>query len=88
MMSRRIELSEVIAHITEELKKAKQPSPEDAVMQFEECEVEFAIEVEKSGETGINVWVLELGGGLTRTETNIVKIKFKSVSENTLRFIK
>ena len=86
-MSQRIEFSKVIEHITEELKKAKQASPEDAVMQFEECEVEFAIELEKSGKSGINIWVVELGGGINKTETNTVRIKFKSIPENRFRFI-
>jgi hypothetical protein len=50
-------------------------------MQFGECEIEFAIETEKSGSGGVQVWVLELGGEVKRSEVNTIRIKFTSNPE-------
>lgn len=48
-------------------------------MRFQECELEFAIEAEGSAGGGIQVYVLKLEGGLKRTETNTIKIKYTAL---------
>lgn len=80
-MVQRIPLSDLVAHITDELKKAHDRSKEQgqAVMQFEECEIEFAVEAEKSAEGGIKIWVVNLGGGAKKTDSNTVKIKYTKI---------
>jgi hypothetical protein len=86
-MPNKLPLSEVVASVTDELLKAESAAKSrgSSVMQFDECELEFAVEVEKEGKAGINVWVIELGGGKTRTESNVVRIKFKSLESRPLQ---
>lgn len=77
-MTERIPLSEMISQVTAEIRKAHERATagNDAVMQFEECEFEFAVEAEKSAEGGLHVWVLNLGGGGKKTDSNTVRIKY------------
>ena len=86
-MSKRIPLADVLANITDELLKAQQNATKRglAVMQFEECELEFAVELSVEGSGGVNVWVLDLSGGGSRTESNTVKIKFKSIPDKVIQ---
>lgn len=86
-MAERIPLSEVVAKVAEELiqAQAKAKARGTAVMQFDECELEFAVEAEREGKAGVNVWALELGGSKKRTESNIVRVKFKSLPDQPLQ---
>lgn len=45
-------------------------------MLLNECEIEFAVDVEKKKEGGVDIKVLKLGGGITRTEHNTIHLKF------------
>lgn len=51
-------------------------------MRFEECELEFAIETEQEASGAIKFWVLELGGGVKRNESNIVRMKYVKTEES------
>jgi hypothetical protein len=86
-MAERISLADVLANITEELHKAQDAAKARgfATMQFEECELEFAIEAEHKGEAGIKVWVVDLGGGVKRTESNTIRLKFKTIPAKTVQ---
>lgn len=77
----KIVLSEVLEHISSELWEVNERAIKSgrATMQFSECEIEFAIETEGKAETGIKVYVVNLGGGVKRSETNRIKIKFGSI---------
>ena len=83
-MANKIPLSEVLEHVAGELEEAdgKARARGFKVMQFGECEIEFAIETEKSGSGGVQVWVLELGGEIKRSEVNTIRIKFTSNPEH------
>ena len=50
-------------------------------MRFQECELEFAIsaEVEKKG--GVQIYVLNLGGGSKNTDSHRIKLKFSALAE-------
>ena len=80
-------LSDVLANITNELLKADENARArgKATMQFEECEVEFAVKFEGGAKAGIKVWVLELGGGVKRSDANTIRVKFKSLPGKTLQ---
>lgn len=56
-------------------------------MQFAECELEMAIEVEKNGSGGINVWVVQLGGGAKKTDSNTIRVTFKAIPETVMAFV-
>ena len=55
-------------------------------MQFEECELEMAVEIELSGEAKTNVWVFKLGGGVKKTDANTITVKFKRLKDVQMTF--
>lgn len=79
----KIPLSKLINLVTSELRKAEKEAQanEKHIMQFEECELEMAIEVETSGKGEVGVWVFKLGGGRTKTDSNTIKVKFKRLQD-------
>jgi NTP-dependent ternary system trypsin peptidase co-occuring protein len=80
-MSNQIAIADVLSHISNQLLQADKAARErgTATMRFDECELEFAIKVEGSAKAGIKVWLMELGGGVTKADTNTIRIKFKSI---------
>ena len=86
-MAVKLPLSDLIDSVTNELQKAKAKAEKraEATMLFDECEFEFGIEAEKSADGGVNVWVIELGGGIKKTETNTIRIKFKGNPDNPIQ---
>ncbi|MEH8018355.1 hypothetical protein MN202_14025 [Rheinheimera muenzenbergensis] len=80
-MSNDIPLSEILQHISNELKSAHLSAEKTggATMQFEECEIEFAVKAEKDASGGIKVWILNLSGGEKKTDANTIKVKFKKI---------
>ncbi|MBV8771177.1 MAG: hypothetical protein JO166_02435 [Deltaproteobacteria bacterium] len=88
-MANKIPLSDVLQNITEELAKADKAARErgSAVMQFTDCELDFAIEAERQGNAGVKLWVLDVGGEVKRSESNTIKLKFSSLSNNPIQAI-
>lgn len=80
-MADKFALSDVLEMLGRELRKAndRARAQGSGVMEFEECEVEFAVEVEKSGNAGIQIHFLSLGGGMKKSEHNTVRVKFKAL---------
>ena len=80
-MSEKIRLSEILDHISQELIEAQQNAQDrgQATMQFDECEIEFAVETTKEAGGGVKVWVLELKGGAKKKDSNTLRIKFSSI---------
>ena len=80
-MSEKIQLSEMLDHISAELLNAQNKAKlrGQAVMQFAECEIEFAVETTKEAGGGIKVWIAELKAGAKKTDSNTVRIKFGSI---------
>ena len=73
-----VPLSEVLAHIAEELNEANKAAQARgyAPMIFSECEIDFAVELGKEGKAGLKLYILQLGGKIKRSESNTIKIKF------------
>ena len=80
-VSDRIALSDLIEYVAASLIQAQEKAQQrgQAVMQFSECEIECAVEVEKEGGGGIKVWILELRGGAKKTEHNTISVKFSPI---------
>jgi Trypsin-co-occurring domain 2 len=76
-----IPLADLLSHITDQLVLADTAARArgKATMQFEECELEFAVKIEGDAKAGIKVWVLELGGGVKKSDSNTIRVKFKSI---------
>jgi Trypsin-co-occurring domain 2 len=74
----RIPLAGLLGFISSELRAAHESAMRDGrpTMRFQECELEFAIEAEGKTGGGVQVYVLKLEGGVKRTETNTIKIKY------------
>lgn len=81
MAKDKIALADMLAQVAKEIRAAHEAASagEDPVMKFQECELEFAVEIENKGEGGVNIWCLKLGGGRKKTESNTVKVKYSSV---------
>jgi hypothetical protein len=86
-MSKEIKLADLLSHISDQLMEADERSRKSgkATMQFEECEIEFAAKIEGNAEAGVNISVLKLGGGIKKSDSNTIRIKFKSLVGNTLQ---
>lgn len=84
----RVELAQLVNHVATELLKAEASAAERSqrVMRFTECQLEMAIEIETSGSAGIKVWVLELGGDRTKTNSNTITVKFQALEGQGLAF--
>jgi membrane-bound lytic murein transglycosylase len=80
-MANQFELADVLKHVAAQLGAADKAAKDggNPVMQFEECEVEFAVKVEAAGKAGVKVWVMEFGAEAKREQSNKVKIKFKAI---------
>ncbi len=74
----KIPLSDLIELVTSELLKAEQQAKRRAnpIMEFQECELEMAIEVETGASGEANVWVFKVGGSAKKTDSNTIRIKF------------
>jgi hypothetical protein len=82
MIQSRVPLAELLEDITSELRQIhkKAMAGRNPIMRFQECELEFAIDVEDKVEGGFHIWVVKLGGGVKRTESNTIKIKYSALS--------
>lgn len=82
----RIPLGDVLEFISNELQSASEKAKTrgSATMQFEECELEFAIDAEIEGSGELKVYVLSLGNKLNRSESNTIRIKFKALDDGTV----
>ncbi len=75
-------LAELISDVTAQLRQAEAEAPRDSgVMQFKECELELAVSIEAEGRAGVRVYVVELGGGVTRASSNTIKVRFSSLPD-------
>lgn len=84
----RIPLSQLIEVVSAELRKAESQASRrtDHIMQFEECELEMAVEVETGGQGELNIWVFKLGGDRKKTDSNTIRVKFKRLQDVSLAF--
>jgi hypothetical protein len=82
-MAKEIPLSEVLEEITNQLLQADAYARRrgKSVMQFQECEVEFAVELSKEGEGGVEIYVARIGGAVKKTDINTIKVKFAALPE-------
>lgn len=80
----RVELSELIAYVSAQLRAASEGVDDrgGAIMEFEQCTMEMSVEVEKQGSAGIQVWVVNLGGGASKTSSHTITVSFKPIPGN------
>lgn len=80
-------LSDVLAYVAEQLLMAEKQAKnrEQAIMRFEECEVELSVKLEAGAKGGIKVWVIELGANVKREEANKIKVKFRALEGTSIQ---
>lgn len=71
----------MLAYVATQLLEAQRNAQArgQAVMQFTECEIECAVQVEKETGGGLKVWILELTGGKKKTEQNTITVRFSAI---------
>jgi len=78
----------VIAFVAEELIDASEVAKKrgKAVMELNQCEIELGVEIETEGSGKVGIWVVELGGGRTKTESNTISVTFKPLPGEKMHF--
>lgn len=81
MEENRVPLSTILEMVTSETLKVHEAAGKAGhhpVMQFRDCELDFAIDIETKGEGEgkFDVWVAKLGAGVKRTESNTIKVRY------------
>jgi len=82
-----MKLAEVLDSLAQQLLEAQSNATERgaAVMQFAECEIEFAVEIEKTAQAGIQIYVLKFGGDVKRADSNTIRLKFSALPNSAVQ---
>lgn len=74
-------LSELVKQAAGELRKVKaeEPPPDEAVMQFIECQIDLNVKVSVEGRAGIKFWILDVGGKAARDKGHMIRLKFSAI---------
>jgi hypothetical protein len=77
----RVALADLIDYVADQLAQAetRASARSERVMQFETAVLELAVSIETGGKGGLKVWVLELGGGRTKTDSNTITVTLKAL---------
>ena len=88
-MADQIQLAELLSHISNQLLEADSVSRAagNATMRFDACELEFAVNIEKSGSAGIKVWIMKLGGDVKKSDSNTIRVKFVSLENRPIQAV-
>jgi hypothetical protein len=82
----RLPLTTMVDAVKEQLLLADQKAKEQgsALLKFQECEFEFAVETEVDAGGKVTVWALELRAGARQTESNKVRIKYVGLPDGSI----
>ena len=74
-------LSEVVRSTADELRRihADEPSPDQAVMRFTECDIEVSVAVAADVDGKVKFWVIEAGAGVSYKNSQKVILRFSSI---------
>lgn len=74
-------LSELVKSTADELRSihSNEPTPDKAVMKFQECEIELAVTVKADANGKVKFWVVEGGLGGSYENGQKVKLKFSAL---------
>ena len=88
MPAAKVELAELIDYVAAQLTEAarRAVARPERVMQFKEATLELAVSVETGGQGGLRVWVLELGGSRTKTNSNTIAVTLAALPDGSLAF--
>lgn len=85
MAKSKLPLAELLAQVAADVRTANaraRAAEGGPVMKFAECELELAVDAETTGDGKVELWVVSLGGGHTRSESHTIKIKYTADQNN------
>jgi hypothetical protein len=74
-----ISLPDLVQSAADDLRRIHAEQPDDAVMQFTECEVELEVVASVDAKGKVKFWVVEAGGGASYENSQKVKLKFAAL---------
>jgi Trypsin-co-occurring domain 2 len=79
----RFPLADLIAVLGSELREAERRAAESGArtLQLKECSVQMGIQWDKRGSGEIDIWVVKLGGELTKQNTELITITMEPFQE-------
>ncbi len=79
----RFPLADLIARLGSELREAERRAAEAGArnLQLKECSVQMGIQWDKKGSGEIDIWVVKLGGELTKENTELITITMQPFQE-------
>jgi hypothetical protein len=82
--SSKLRLSDVLADLAGELRKAQRKAAADSkpdVFKLSGCTIELGVSWETKAEGGVEFWVVKLGGGAARAEAESIILTLEPVGE-------
>jgi hypothetical protein len=78
-----VELSDLITYVSTQLIEASKgvPARGGPVMTFDQCTLEMTVTVAKDANAGIKVYVVTLGGEVSKAETHTITTTFKALPD-------
>ena len=79
----RFPLADLIAVLGSELREAEQRAAQSGArtLQLKECSVQMGIQWDKRGSGEIDIWVVKLGGDVTKQNTELITITMEPFQE-------
>ena len=80
----RFPLADLIARLGSELREAERRAARSGArnLQLKECSVQMGIQWEKKGSGEIDIWVIKLGGDITKENTELITITMEPFLES------
>ncbi len=78
----RMRLATLLAALGDELRQAQADARTDGkpdVLRVKECTVELAIEWSIKGDAELDVWVVKLGGDVTKTNRDTITVRLEAI---------
>jgi hypothetical protein len=75
-------LADLIKALGTQLREAQrrhQASQEPGLLRLKECTVELGLSWEKKGEAGVEFWIIKLGGGITKQNTQTLSVTLEPI---------
>ena len=79
----RFPLADLVAVLGSELREAERRAAESGArtLQLKECSVQMGIQWDKKGSGEIDIWVIKLGGEVTKANTELITITLEPFQE-------
>jgi hypothetical protein len=86
--ARRFPLADLISALGDELREAQRRARDDSqedILKLKECSIEMGLSWEKKADGSIKFWIIELGGGVTKANTQTVALTLEPLGDVVVR---